>query len=513
MLEFCREMRAHLCLVRLWVCVVLISLVTALSANAEDSPLAAPGAYLQNIPAKESEAGKFDERKLQALVMAMADDYVAIVSEVVYLDLLPSAQTSYERVLAQSLMRNSFGAAAEIAAGPNPDIALLDLLVLVSLQRKTFERHWMPNVWGSSRSEKPLIRLISIEHELWRRSGSILSKDQKSVLRRLIDTWLENNPDRIVVELTRFDEFANARHIPNLTDREEASGLLSDVADAVSAIDDALLFGERSLWYAGRMSYILGEQAELTAYRILATPELQSLLDKAQGMEASIAKLSATAGDMPSFISQERRKLLSEVRAERKAAIENMNSVFRTSLNDALAGLVGAVKNERQQVIDHFFKNLALERREVFNSINDGSDKIGAVLPQAQALVTASTELARVTNETASTIERLTGRFAAPAEPSNGQRDTKTFKEALELAGASKALLVQVQTLLELPQLNSQVAAANAFSTNFVDRIFLWIGAIIVLIFAGVFIIKKILTRAALTGFHRTWPATTLRSR
>ena len=70
-------MRAHLSLVRLWVCVVLISLVTALSANAEDSPLAAPGAYLQNIPAKESEAGKFDARKLQALVMAMADDYVA----------------------------------------------------------------------------------------------------------------------------------------------------------------------------------------------------------------------------------------------------------------------------------------------------------------------------------------------------------------------------------------------------------------------------------------------------
>jgi hypothetical protein len=111
--------------------------------------------------------------------MGMADDYASEISEIVYLLLKPVATTSQERTLVQSYVRNSFGA-AEIASSPNPETSLLDPIVLVSLQRATFERHRIPEIWGKARGGPSLERLRKFEVNLWARSDILLSEKQKS---------------------------------------------------------------------------------------------------------------------------------------------------------------------------------------------------------------------------------------------------------------------------------------------------------------------------------------------
>jgi len=72
-----------------------------------------------------------------------------------------------------------------------------------------------------------------------------------------------------IVALVRFNEFADERKISSLSLRGKARGLLQEVSAAGAAVDDARLLGERLLWFAGRYPFLLGEQTELTAYRLI----------------------------------------------------------------------------------------------------------------------------------------------------------------------------------------------------------------------------------------------------
>lgn len=467
-----------------WAVALILSQAFVQTAHASDTPRATPGSQIEQL--RKSSVTNINELELQALVMGMADEYVSVISEIVYLELRPKAETSNERVLAQSFMRNSFGAAAEIAAGPNPDVSLLDMMILVSLQRHVFEKHWLPQVWGIARGQEALNRLTALERDTWERSNVILSAEQQNVLQHLVGVWISNNPDRLVVELTRFDEFANARHMPKLTDRQEATGLLSDVADAVTAIDEALLFGERAMWYAGRLSYILGEQTELTAYRLMAAPEVQQALESLKSFEGLAGVLGNAADKFPATLQSERDQLFAQLRSERKETIEQMDVVFRATLERSLSSLVDEVKKERQEVINHFFGRLAREREDIFKSIEASSDKVQTIIPPAHELLKTSVELARLTNETTATIERLTSKFSGSNDSLSGaSSSSESLADALKLATASHDLLVKLQTVLELPQLERNLSMASTLSSSLIDRIFLYVFGLIGLVFIG----------------------------
>jgi len=92
-------------------------------------PPSAPAAG-KSLPSDSSESAL----KMQAMVMDMADDYIASLGESVYLLTRSRTLNAKSRWLAQSFLRNGVGASLDIAVGPNPAVSLLDLLVLTSLQ-------------------------------------------------------------------------------------------------------------------------------------------------------------------------------------------------------------------------------------------------------------------------------------------------------------------------------------------------------------------------------------------
>ena len=481
----------------IFVCAILL---TGCAQLKQAQSYVNPGDSLQPSQNVRSENVQMEALELQSLVMDMADDYVADISEIAYLHLTPSAVTAQERILAQSFMRNSFGAAADIAVGPNPEAGLLDLLVLIALQKSVFERHWIPEVWNEERGRIPLERLRKTEANLWERAAVLLSDSQRLTLRRLIDRWIEENPDKIVVELTRFDEFADNRRASNSDDREEAAGLLKEVGQAVGAIDNALMFGERVLWYSGRLTYILGEQTELSAYRILAAPEIKNALNQFEELQQKFDRISDAFELMPELIESAQKGLLSDVRDEREATLSQFDSVLRDALDDALTNLAAQIGEQRQQAIDHFFTALADERVQMFEAF-EGNEKLMVLLPELQKLVIDSTELARLTAETTASVDKITSRFdtsgsADGPDPLSPDSKPDSIADAVELVNATKATLQQVQLLLESPQFNTQTALARDLSNGFVDRVFWRIAALLGIIFAGILALRFIPRRS-----------------
>ena len=81
---------------------------------------------------------------------------------------------------------------------------------------------------------------------------------QVEELRELIDNWIAENADQTVVSFVRFDEFLDERSVSQKETRGRASRLLREWRATVTAVEDAILFGERAIWFAGRYPYILG---------------------------------------------------------------------------------------------------------------------------------------------------------------------------------------------------------------------------------------------------------------
>lgn len=351
----------------------------------------------------------------QALVMSMADDYISGLAEAVYLLTRRGEADPRSRWLAQSFLRNGVGASIDIAAGPNPNVAVLDLLVLSALQAWSFEEHWIPAGIGEA-GLPALARLREAETRAWGTARSLLDEEQLRTLRELVDAWIAENPDQTVVALVRFDEFADQRKISSLSLRGRASGLLREVGEASEAIDDARLLGERALWYSGRFLYLLGEQAELTTYRLADQPEGRQLVQTLDAIE----QVARTASARLDTLDQD--------------------------LEGQWVALFEQLDVERSATISQFFDSLAAERTLLLDDLEARQDQLRGLMTELGDTLRASGELARELTGTVDAIDRVVSRF--DAEEST-EREPLRLEDVRDVAAEAKLAAQELTRLLE----------------------------------------------------------------
>jgi hypothetical protein len=183
----------------------------------------------------------------------------------------------------------------ELATGPEPEIDLLDMIVFVSLSRRLLERHWIPNVFGES--GKPLLAAFgTAEDAVWNISAKVLDEADRARLRGLIDDWLRDNPDRVAVEAVRFLEFSIMAGKLSTERADETKGLFGNVKSAIKSADQALLLGERAMFLAQRMPFLLRVQvrlgvSEMTSDTLVHLQELERRLREAPNLHPLVHEL------------------------------------------------------------------------------------------------------------------------------------------------------------------------------------------------------------------------------
>jgi hypothetical protein len=167
------------------------------------------------------------------MVMRLADGYYNRIRPTID-RMEAAAKTPEERHLIHQMKYSAAAAAFDIAVSPRAGQALLDLLVLISLQRAVLERYWMPEVLGDQASE--LLSVVErTERESWRTAERAMTAEERAELRRLIDEWLADNPEAIRVAHVRFSDFI---HLSNRESADRAGGILAEVEEAAEAIED-----------------------------------------------------------------------------------------------------------------------------------------------------------------------------------------------------------------------------------------------------------------------------------
>ncbi len=390
--------------------------------------------------------------RMQSFVMNMADDNIAELGESIYLLTRSGHLDTKGRWLAQSFMRNGVAASLDIAVGPNPPVSLLDLLVLISLQAWSFEQHWIPAGIGDA-GYPALERLKATEKEAWNTAKQVLTDDQLRTLRSLIDAWIAENPERTVIALVRFNEFSDERRVSSLALRGEASGLLHEVSEASAAVDEARLLGERLFWFAGRYPYVLGEQAELTAYRLIDQPEGLQLIETMQSAKELSDVFTRRLETMQNDLEQQQGSFFSRLSAERKAAI------------------------------DQLFEKLVEERTQLLDEISAREAELLGMMSELRQTIIASGALADDLTGTVNAIDQVLSHF--DQEP-DGQEEPLRMLDirdaAIETGRAAErltAMLERANQLLESESWQDAMTSVTSPADDLVDQIF-WRGLVLI---------------------------------
>jgi hypothetical protein len=177
--------------------------------------------------------------------------------------------------------------ALEIATAPDPEVNLLDMIVFVRLSRAALESHWIPEVYRGRGADLAEVFARS-EEELEAIAVQALSPAQRAQLAGVVDAWLEENPGQVRVEGIRLADFAAAAGSAAAERAIQAKGLISSVATASRAANQAFLLAERGLFLFHRLPFLWRLQTRLAAREMMA----DAVAQLSEGPDAPVAKMT-----------------------------------------------------------------------------------------------------------------------------------------------------------------------------------------------------------------------------
>lgn len=219
----------------------------------------------------------------------------------------------HDRLLRRVLMYES--SAIDIATGPLPMVNLLDMIVFLSLSRSTFDEHWLPTVFGEP--GRPLADALQTSNdEIWQVADKVLSEPQQAALRELIEDWRRAHPNATHVEAVRLSAFAE--QAGDSARAKEARGLLASVTSAAKSADDAVLLGERAMFLALRVPFLMRLQMRLSAREIVSDSIerariLEPMLAHAKSLEPMLRELADLTANTKAAAA-ETRQLIESIR-------------------------------------------------------------------------------------------------------------------------------------------------------------------------------------------------------
>ncbi len=216
-----------------------------------------------------------------------------------------------------------------IVTGANTYANLMDMVILVSLNRMNVEHFWIPRRYGDS-AQPLLLASQKAENEIWRIAAATLKPEQIKELRTAIQSWHNQHPDarspRDVGSLGFASEVARMN-------RGSQSGITSSVfnllaIDPLAGLDPATrelantrLFAERGMFLARHMPTLIRWETELLTIQTAEMPQIETLLANTAQLSESANRFSLTAEQLPGLISTEREQIVQALDAQRPGLI------------------------------------------------------------------------------------------------------------------------------------------------------------------------------------------------
>jgi hypothetical protein len=234
----------------------------ALRASSHTAPAAgAPDVGRTSTVTHDHRSGRVTQRELQAEIQRFTGGLIERTGQAA-LEIERSGKPG--EVSTEALRRaiNYESAALDIATQPLPEVAILDMLVFLRLNRQVLADYWIPKVLGD-RGRAFLTAFEHAEQQFSPIVDKLLSAAQRADLFRHIDEWRSNNPEVLLVEFVRLADLSVQDGGVAVAGAEEVKGMLASVKNATQAADHALLLGERAVFLANKLPFLIRHQTRL----------------------------------------------------------------------------------------------------------------------------------------------------------------------------------------------------------------------------------------------------------
>ena len=321
-------------------------------------------------PKKEENAYVMTAIELQSELMSYADRFGMIMFNAFYnFDAMgPSPEARY---IVQGDLVYSLASVYTIAAQPNPEAALLDMVVVATLGRSIYESKIQ------AKFGEPISAIVKdfkkVEEDIWRIAQRVLSQEQKQELRTVIQNWLKNNPDQLQYYYIRFSELSADRTRSTLVKKGDTGGIFGSVKQVSQEVEEVRMVAERALYLATRLPLTAGQFTEFWTTQLLNNPEVEKILADVHSFAEVSQRLATVAEQMPQQIARERRILIKQASDEmtnlRKTTIDQVMKEVNTWSDVTIDKVMKQVAVEREATIAQFMDRFAFEREKTIKGL------------------------------------------------------------------------------------------------------------------------------------------------
>ncbi len=304
--------------------------------------------------------------ELQAAVMSAADSYAGTMANV-FTSFANAVGTEQARL--HAAMRKAYGtiAAVEIAAGPYPGGALLDLVVLITLNRMVWEDHWS-RVYG--RAAKPVLAAFRAqERKIWSLAGRYLTSEQQGDLRELLLAWHAENPKLTGVNYIRFSDFGELGLKPTMRELAKPGGVFATMREATAIAGDIKVTLDRAMYLFSRLQLAANFQLEFALLQAVTTPEIRSLLEGAENFQKLGKRYAGILEQLPEemdeIVQSTLDNALRQIGRERENTIVQALSGLTDLQAQTLIKISEMIREERSQAIAQALQGIESRQREM----------------------------------------------------------------------------------------------------------------------------------------------------
>lgn len=333
-------------------------------------------AFISTTPVSDNQqhSENMTPLELQAAVMAFADTTNSRLSQAA--NVIEAIGTPQARLTAASMMVFDVGSNVEIAAGPYPGVALLDMVVLTSLRRMVWEDYWIPEQFGDA--ALPALQVFrEIEQDAWELAARIMAREQLDEMAKVILRWRKKHKDQIAINYVRFDDFGELGLKPSMRRLTVPGGLFASVKEATMVAQDMKVSIDRAFYLMSRMQLIVNFQIKLAYLQLIFQPEANGLIDTSQKMAGITERYAEIAENMPKEISGETAKLIKLAFAQLQKNTDQTLLGINQWQDDAIKEIMVSISAEREAAINQTLTGLLEQQKNLFTQVNTMVDQSG----------------------------------------------------------------------------------------------------------------------------------------
>lgn len=312
--------------------------------------------------------------ELQLELMSYADRYAAVAAQAIDdVERLGPPPETRRAILGDMVF--SAAAAFTVAADADPQLALLDMVVMTTLGRMVYEDYWRPRLGDAV---EPVVSAFEkLEQDIWTVAAPILDDVQQQELRERIDSFHADNPELSTFSHLRFADFPSKRATSTLK-KKKSGGIFGSVRNITDQVEQTRIMAERAMYLSTRLPLLTGGFADIWVSRLSFNPAVEDLRRDLKTFAEVSDRLAVVAEQLPETIG-----------AERQAAIEQAAREATTLRHDA---------------IEHLFEGVAEERREILQKLIEEEERLGGLITEIRLTLTEANTL---TNSADTLAQRL----------------------------------------------------------------------------------------------------------